>query len=84
VLAVICATPPAYADEWRHTAIVYGMGAALDGDTQIGEISVPVDRGPLRLSYFDLSTELEVRTTAPVTGEVTTRKAGTDAQWIDH
>jgi hypothetical protein len=35
------------------------------------------------LSYFDLSTELEVRTTAPVSGEVTTRKAGIGAHWID-
>jgi hypothetical protein len=152
VLAGLCATPPADADEWRHTFVVYGMGAAIDGTTQIGNVAVPVDlsisdvfdalemgamaayradngtwsitgdatymglgattrtgqgrvRGdvdidqftvmgtlgrvaaPLEvlfsLAYFDLSTKLEVRTTAPVTGEVTTRNAGTGAQWID-
>lgn len=29
--------------EWEHTVFIYGMGAAIDGDTQIGPLEVPVD-----------------------------------------
>lgn len=29
--------------EWQQTLVFYGMGAALDGDAQIGDLSVPVD-----------------------------------------
>lgn len=29
--------------EWRQTVFLYGMGAAIDGDAQIGPLSVPVD-----------------------------------------
>jgi hypothetical protein len=28
---------------WQHTALIYGMGAAIDGTAQIGNVSVPVD-----------------------------------------
>ena len=35
------------------------------------------------LSYFNLSTDLQVDTTAPVSGEVTTRTASVDVDWID-
>ena len=35
------------------------------------------------LGYFDLSTKLKVRTTNPITGEVTTRRAGKDPSWVD-
>lgn len=153
LLAAVCVTPSAHGAEWRHTVLGYGMGAAIDGTTQIGDVAVPVDlsisdvfdalemgamaayradngtwsitgdatymglgattqseqgrvRGdveidqytlmgtlgrrvadPLEvlfsLSYFDLSADVEVRTTAPVTGEVTTRKAGAGAHWVD-
>lgn len=41
----LCVT--ALADEassgWRHTLIVYGMGAAIDGTAQVGDIVVPVE-----------------------------------------
>jgi hypothetical protein len=33
----------ARAEEWQHTLIVYGMGASMDGESQIGPLSVPVD-----------------------------------------
>lgn len=139
--------------DWQHTVVLYGMGAAIDGDAQIGELTVPVDlsisdvfdslefgamgayradngtwsftvdatfmglggsskteRGLVKgdmdldqttlmgtvgrrwtenleflfsLAYVDLSTDLEVATTAPVTGVVTTRTASKDASWVD-
>lgn len=31
--------------EWRQTVFVYGMGAAIDGDAQVGPLRVPVDLG---------------------------------------
>ena len=34
---------PAGAEEWDHTLIVYGMGASLDGESQVGPLSVQVD-----------------------------------------
>jgi hypothetical protein len=40
--------------EWRHTAFVYGMGAALDGDAYVGPLHVPVD-----MSISDLFDALE-------------------------
>lgn len=158
VVAMLLAAPvfvaaPARADEWRHTVLVYGMGAALDGTAQVGPLEVPIDlsisdvldalelggmaawrvendtwsvtgdvtymglgghsrseggrvKGDVdvdqltlmgtvgrrlserfellfSLSYFDLSTDLEVDTTAPVSGEVTTRTASVDVDWID-
>lgn len=151
VLAFVAA--PARADEWRHTVLFYGMGAALDGTAQVGPVEVPVslsisdvldalelgamaayrvendtwsvtgdatymglgghsrgERGLVKgdvdidqftlmgtvgrrlserfellfsLSYFSLSTDLRVDTTAPVSGEVTTRTASVDVDWID-
>ena len=30
-------------DEWQQTVFIYGMGAAIDGDAQIGNVQVPVD-----------------------------------------
>ena len=29
--------------EWRQRVFVYGMGAAIEGDAQIGNVKVPVD-----------------------------------------
>lgn len=139
--------------EWEQTVVFYGMGAAIDGDAQIGDLSVPVDvsiselfdalefgamgayradngtwsftvdatfmglggtsesdRGLVKgdldldqttlmgtagrrwtenlealfsLAYFDLSTDLRVTTTAPVSGAVTVRSASVDASWVD-
>jgi len=34
---------PVDAEEWQHTVIVYGMGASMDGESQIGPLSVPID-----------------------------------------
>jgi hypothetical protein len=31
------------AETWQHTLIVYGMGASIDGTSQIGPLAVPVD-----------------------------------------
>ena len=30
-------------ETWQHTVVVYGMGASMDGTSQIGPLSVPVD-----------------------------------------
>lgn len=150
-----CSSSSALAAEgaWQHTVILYGMGAAIDGDAQIGDLKVPVDlsisdvfdalefgaMGAYRadngtwsvtvdatfmglggssrtegglvkgdvdmdqttlmgtvgrrwtdnleflfsLAYVDLSTDLTVATTAPITGVVTTRNASKDASWVD-
>jgi hypothetical protein len=43
------------ADEWRQTFYLYGMGAAIDGDAQIGPLTVPVD-----LSISDLFSALDL------------------------
>jgi opacity protein-like surface antigen len=43
-VAGVCATPAFAADgEWQHTVVIYGMGAAIDGEGQIGSLIVPVD-----------------------------------------
>jgi hypothetical protein len=33
------------AGEWRQTVFPLGMGATIDGDSQIGPLQVPVDVG---------------------------------------
>jgi hypothetical protein len=40
-----CCAAPAFAAEgrWEHTVVIYGMGAAIDGEAQIGDLAVPVD-----------------------------------------
>lgn len=40
-----CTSVPALAadGEWQHAVILYGMGAAIDGDATIGSATVPVD-----------------------------------------
>jgi hypothetical protein len=46
-LAAISMSPAARAqdgsDAWRQTVFLYGMGVAIDGDAQIGPLTVPVD-----------------------------------------
>lgn len=50
-----CGTTAVAADgDWQHTAVVYGMGAAIDGDATIGDITVPID-----MSISDLFDSLE-------------------------
>lgn len=154
-ILLACGAGVARADsgEWQQTVLLYGMGAAIDGDAQIGDLKVPVDfsmsdvfdalemgamaayradngtwsftvdatfmglggtsesgRGLVKgdmdldqitlmgtvgrhwtehldalfsLSYFDLSTDLKLTTTAPVGGAVTVRTASVDASWVD-
>ena len=43
MLAAALTAGAARAEEWQHTLFVYGMGAAIDGESQIGPLSVPVD-----------------------------------------
>lgn len=139
--------------EWQHTVILYGMGAAIDGEATLGDLTVPVDfsmsdvfdalefgamaawrvrndtwsftldatymglggthegsRGLVKgdldvdqvtvmgtlgrrwtehveflasLAYFDLSADLKLTTTAPVSGVVTVREASDGASWVD-
>ena len=139
--------------EWKQTVFIYGMGAAIDGDVQLGNLELPIDmsisdvfdalemgamgayradngtwsftldatfmglggtatsqrdivkgdmdmdqmtlmgtvgrrltpnlEGLFSLSWFDLSTDLELTTRNPLTGAETTRTAGDDASWID-
>ncbi len=44
-LASCCAamSAQAAAGDWQQTVIIYGMGAAIDGDATIGDLTVPVD-----------------------------------------
>lgn len=153
-LLAVPAAPALAADgDWQQTVFVYGMGAAIDGDAQIGPLEIPVDvsiselfdalefgamgayradngtwsftldatfmalggtskteRGLLKgdvdidqttlmgtvgwrwtehlealfsLGYFDLSNNLALSVTNPLTGEVTRSKASKDASWVD-
>lgn len=41
--ATALAETEASTSEWRQTVFVYGMGAAIDGDAQVGNLRVPVD-----------------------------------------
>lgn len=41
--AVPAAVVNAAEGDWEHTAILYGMGAAIDGTAQIGDVEVPLD-----------------------------------------
>lgn len=60
VVAVLAvgAAPPVLAQEasgdWKQTVFIYGMGAAIEGDAQIGNLALPVD-----LSMSDLFDALE-------------------------
>ena len=41
--------------DWQKTVVIYGMGAAIDGTAQIGDVEVPVD-----LSISDVFDSLEM------------------------
>ena len=47
LLPVLSCPLSASADEaapgWEQTLFIYGMGAAIDGTAQIGQVKVPVD-----------------------------------------
>jgi len=42
-LALSGAAAAPAAEGWRHTAVVYGMGAAIDGSARVGDVEVPLD-----------------------------------------
>ncbi len=54
-LALLAAGSPALAEssagDWRQSVFLYGMGATIDGDAQIGQLQVPVDVG--MSDFFD-------------------------------
>lgn len=56
-IAGCCAALPAQAagGDWAQTAVIYGMGAAIDGDATIGDLTVPLD-----LSMSDVFSALEM------------------------
>jgi hypothetical protein len=59
LLAALIPAQPAMAQEspgdWRQTIYLYGMGAAIDGDAQVGPLTVPVD-----ISISDLFDSLDL------------------------
>jgi len=52
-----CATAPVLAadGDWEHTVIIYAMGAAIDGEVTIGNLTVPVN-----VSMSDVFSALEM------------------------
>ncbi len=87
-VAFVTCAPVAHAQEdpgeWRQRVFLYGMGAAIDGDAQIGDISVPID-----LSISDLFDALKFGAMAAYrvendvwsfTGDVTYMNLGWSAQ----
>lgn len=155
LLALLTVSDATWADDsdWRQTLVIYGMGAAIDGEAQIGDLEAPIDvsiselfdalefgamaayraengtwsvtadatymglggtakteRGLVKgdldidqatlmltggrklgehlealvsLAYFDLSSDLKLSTTNPLSGAVTVRTASADASWVD-
>jgi len=65
-------------DEWRQTVFLYGMGAAIDGDAQIGPITVPVD-----ISISDLFDALDFGAMAAYRVENGTWSFSGDVTYMD-
>jgi hypothetical protein len=63
--------------DWKNTAVIYGMGAAIDGDAQIGELKVPVD-----VSISELFDALEFGAMAAYRGENGTWSVTIDATYM--
>jgi hypothetical protein len=56
ILGCCTAAPALAADgDWQHTVIIYAMGAAIDGEATIGDLTVPVD-----VSMSDVFSALEM------------------------
>jgi len=55
-VALFATVTPALAQssegEWRQTVFLYGMGAMIEGDAQVGPLQVPVDKG--LSDFFDV------------------------------
>lgn len=82
VAAVLAgAGPPAIAQEtsgdWKQTVFLYGMGAAIEGDAQLGNLSAPVD-----LSMSNLFDALEYGGMAAYRLENDTWSFTTDATYM--
>jgi hypothetical protein len=55
-LAATLAAPAARAEgNWEHTVVLYAMGAAIDGEATIGDLTVPID-----FSMSDVFSALEM------------------------
>lgn len=52
------------ADEWRHTLVLYGVGASMDGESGIGTVEADVDVG-----FDDILDNLEFGAMAAYRGE---------------
>lgn len=64
-LAVLIASPAFAADdEWKHTAVVYMIGAGIDGTAGVGPVEGDVD-----VSFGDILDNLEVGAMAAYRGE---------------
>jgi len=73
-----CATPALAADgDWEHTVVIYGMGAALDGEAQIGNVKVPID-----LSMSDVFDALEMGAMAAYRADNGTWSISADATFM--
>ena len=81
VLASLAVPSGAHADEtaggWRQTVVIYGMGAAMSGTAQLGEVEVPVG-----LSASDLFDLLEFGAMAAYRVENDTWSFTTDATFV--
>ena len=73
-----CVTPVFAAEgAWEHTAVIYGMGAAIDGEAQIGNLAVPVD-----VSISDVFDALEMGAMAAYRAENDTWSFTVDATFM--
>jgi hypothetical protein len=64
-------------DGWRHTLALYGMGVAIDGDAEIGPVSVPVD-----LSISDIFDALDAGAMAAYRAENETWSFSADLTYM--
>jgi len=76
-LAGACGTARAEDAEWRQTVVIYGMGAAIDGEAQVGDLEVPVD-----VSISDLFDALEFGAMAAYRAENGTWSFTADATYM--
>ncbi len=65
--------PSRPAGDWRQTVFLYGMGAMIEGDAQVGPLQVPVDAN--LSDFFDISSSARWRPTGSRT--TTGRSPGT-------
>jgi hypothetical protein len=82
LLAALMPARPALAQDglghWRQTIYLYGMGAAIDGDAQVGPLTVPVD-----ISISDLFDSLDMGGMAAYRIDNGTWSFSVDATYMD-